>query len=68
MEKDVVTGTGGAPQPDARGVQAKSGLGRSEQTRSPGQLRSDRSLLKSKPKAPTTPTPVAHQHLVTKCE
>lgn len=68
--KGMVIHTGGAPQPDAEGCanQIGAGLGGSEQTHPAGQLRSDRSLLKSKPKAPTTSTPMTHQHLVTKCE
>lgn len=58
MEKDVAVGTEGVPQPEGAGCpnQIKElGQGGALSKRTPGQLRSDHSLLQSKPKAPATP-------------
>lgn len=60
----------GAPRQMGRDVQTKSKSwgGGALSKRTPGQLRSDRSLLKSKPKAPAIPAPTTYQYLVSKCE
>jgi len=78
MEEEVAVGTEGVPSQRGRDVQTKSknwGGGGALSKRTPGQLRSDHSLLQSKPKAPATlgvtgqgPPAMTYQHLVSKWE